>query len=102
MGLVAVSLSVENRRCLLVAPSLLPTKAGERVPTDRREAVQLARLLRSDALTPVSVPAVAEALQALRSVQYTVAVTTVAELRDLPRFDSPRQLMSYLGWTPEV
>jgi transposase len=30
-----------------------------------------------------------EALQALRGVQFTVAVTTVAELGDLTRFDNP-------------
>ena len=41
-----------------------------------------------------------EALQALRGVQCTVAVTTVAELGDLTRFDTPRQLMHYLGLTP--
>jgi transposase len=43
---------------------------------------------------------VVEALQALRGVQFTVAVTTVAELGDLTRFDNPRQLMDYLGLTP--
>jgi transposase len=43
---------------------------------------------------------VVEALQALRGVQFTVAVTIVAELGDLTRFDNPRQLMSYLGLTP--
>jgi len=43
---------------------------------------------------------VVEALQALRGVQFTVAVTTVAELGDLTRFENPRQLMSYLGLTP--
>ena len=43
---------------------------------------------------------VVEALQALRGVQCTVAVTTVAALGDLTRFDSPRQLMHYLGLTP--
>jgi transposase len=43
---------------------------------------------------------VVEALQALRGVQFTVAVTTVAELGDLTRFTNPKQLMSYLGLTP--
>ena len=43
---------------------------------------------------------VVEALQALRGVQFTVAVTTVAELGDLTRFTNPRQLMRYLGLTP--
>ena len=182
----------------VVAPSLIPKKAGDRVKTDRRDAVQLARLMRSGDLTPVYVPQVedeairdlsraredairdlkaakfrlkafllrhdirytgqatwgpahlrwlsevvcatpaqqivfqeyvravnehterlqrlahelreqvhtwrlqpvVEALQALRGVQFTVAVTIVAELGDLTRFDNPRQLMSYLGLTP--
>ena len=43
---------------------------------------------------------VVEAFQALRGVQFTVAVTTVAALGDLTRFDNPRQLMNYLGLTP--
>ena len=43
---------------------------------------------------------VVEALQALRGVQFTVAVTPVAELGDLTRFENPRQLMNYLGLTP--
>jgi transposase len=43
---------------------------------------------------------VVEAFQALRGVQFTVAVTTVAELGDLTRFDNPRRLMNYLGLTP--
>ena len=44
--------------CWVVAPSLMPKKAGERVKTDRRDAVQLARLARSGDLTPVDVPQV--------------------------------------------
>jgi transposase len=181
-----------------VAPSLVPKKAGDRVKTDRRDATQLARLMRSGELTPVYVPEVEDeairdlsraredairdlkaaksrlqafllrqdiryegrapwgpahlrwlaevvcptpaqqivfqeyvravseqqdrlqrleaelreqvqawrlypvvhALQALRGVQFTVAVILIAELGDLTRFDNPRQLMSYLGLTP--
>jgi transposase len=184
--------------CWVVAPSLIPQKAGARVKTDRRDAMQLARLMRSGDLTPVYVPAVAdeairdlsrarddtlrdlkaaklrlkaflrrhdirstvranwrpahlrwlsevvcptpaqpivfqeyvqtvteqterlgrlelerhaqvqtwrlspvvEALQALRGVPCTVAVTMVAALGDLTRFENPRQRMHYLGLTP--
>jgi transposase len=184
--------------CWVVAPSLIPKKAGDRVKTDRRDAVQLARLMRSGDLTPVYVPTVedeairdltraredtiadlkaakfrlkafllrhdirytgqatwnpahlrwlsevvcptpaqqmvfqeyvravnehterlqrldqelqeqvqswrlhpvVEALQALRGVQFTVAVTTVAELGDLTRFNNPRELMKFLGLIP--
>jgi transposase len=184
--------------CFIVAPSLIPRGPGDRVKTDKRDAITLARLLRAGDVTPVYVPATAdeairdlararedalsdlnaarfrlkalllrndiryagranwsaehvrflarlvlptpaqqvvfqeyvrtvnertdllrrlegellehaktwrlspvvEALQALRGVQFTVAITTVAELGDLTRFDTPRQLMSYLGLTP--
>jgi transposase len=44
--------------CWVVAPSLIPKKAGDRVKTDRRDAVQLARLARSGDLTLVYVPKV--------------------------------------------
>ena len=44
--------------CWVVAPSLIPQKAGHRVQTDRRDAVPWARLMRSGDLTPVSVPTV--------------------------------------------
>jgi transposase len=192
------SLMKQGYICWVVAPSLIPKKSGARVKTDRRDAMQLARLMRSGDLTPVYVPAVddeairdlsraraetlrdlkaaqlrrkafllrhdsrstgrahwspaplrwlsevvcptpaqhivlqeyvqtvteqtewlgrlelarheqgqtwrlapvVEALQALRGVPCTVAVTTVAELGDLPRFEHPRQLMNYLGLTP--
>jgi transposase len=49
-----------------VVPSQIPQKAGARVKTDRRAAVQLARRLRSGDLTPVSVPAVDD--EALREL----------------------------------
>lgn len=182
----------------MVAPSLISQKAGDRVKTDRRDAVQLARLMRAGALTTVSVPKeedeairdlprareealrdlkaakgrlkafllrqdicdtgqanggpahlqwraevvchtpaqpiifqeyrravheptarlqrlehalheqvkawrlypVIEALQALRGVQCTAAVTTVAALWALTRFDPPRQFMKFLGLIP--
>jgi transposase len=182
----------------VVAPSLIPKQPGDRVKTDRRDAVQLARLARSGDLTAVDVPKVedeairdltraredtirdlqsakfrlkafwlrhdirdtgratwgpahlrwlsdvvcptptqpivfqayvravneqterlqrleqelqdqvtswrlhpvVEALQALRGVQFTVAVTMVAEMGDLTRFDTPRELMKCLGLIP--
>jgi len=181
--------------CLVVAPSLIPKKAGDRVKTDRRDAVQLARLMRSGDLDSVYVPEVEDeairdlsraredvlrdlkaaklrlksfllrqgiyyigratwtpahlrwlaevvcptaaqqvvfqeyvrtvtermellrrletelhqqvgtwklqpVVQSLRGVQFTVAVTTIAEVGDLTRFDNPRQLTAYLGLAP--
>jgi len=43
---------------------------------------------------------VVEAIQALRGVQVTAAVTLIAELGDLTRFENPKQLLSYLGLIP--
>lgn len=40
----------------MVAPSLIPMKAGDRVKTDRRDAAMLAKLHRSGELTAVWVP----------------------------------------------
>jgi transposase len=186
--------------CWVVAPSLIPNKAGDRSKTDRRDAVQVARLMRSGDLTPVSVPEVedealrdlsraredaigdlkaakfrrkafwlrheirstgqatwgpaplrwlsevvcptpaqhlvfqayvravnehterlqrlaherhdqvksrrlnpgVDALQALRGVPFLVAVTSVAELGDLTRFEKPRQVMNSLGLIPSA
>jgi transposase len=42
--------------CEVIAPSLVPTKAGDRVKTDRRDAEKLARCYRAGELTPVWVP----------------------------------------------
>lgn len=42
--------------CMVVAPSLVPVRTGDRVKTDRRDAVKLARFLRSGDLTGVHVP----------------------------------------------
>jgi transposase len=184
--------------CTVVAPSLIPKKAGDRVKTNRRDAVVLARLLRAGELTAVWAPdtgheamrdlvrareaavedlrrkrqsisalmlrqgrifsgktrwgarharwlqeqrfdhpahqivlqemvlgvrhakerlerieaAIAEftaswslapivtALQALRGVNLISAVTFIAEIGDLGRFQNPRQLMGYLGLVP--
>ena len=41
-----------------------------------------------------------EAVQALRGLDRTGAVTFMAEVGDVRRFDTPRKLMSYLGLTP--
>src|SRR5216117_1789634 len=44
--------------CHVVAPSLIPRKPGDRVKTDRRDAITLARLMRSGDLTSIYVPQV--------------------------------------------
>ncbi len=52
--------------CEVVAPTLVPVKPGDRVKTDRRDAVKLARSYRAGDLTPVWVPDGAQ--EALRDV----------------------------------
>lgn len=42
--------------CDVVAPSLIPMKAGDRVKTDRRDAEKLARCFKNGDLTPIWVP----------------------------------------------
>lgn len=56
--------------CVVVAPSMIPKKPGDRVKTDRRDATNLARLLRSNDLTPVWVPD--EEHEALRDLSRAV------------------------------
>jgi transposase len=46
-------LTKKGHVCWVVAPSLIPKKASDRVNTNRRDAIQLARLMRSGDLTPV-------------------------------------------------
>ncbi len=45
-----------GHECIVVAPSLIPRKPGDRVKTNRRDALALARLLRAGELTAVWVP----------------------------------------------
>jgi transposase len=52
--------------CEVIAPSLVPVKAGDRVKTDRRDALKLARSYRAGDLTPVWVPDAAH--EALRDL----------------------------------
>lgn len=187
-----------GHECIVVAPSLIPSKPGDRVKTNRRDAESLAKLLRAGELTAVWVPderheamrdlvrareaaaqdqtrkrqqvtsfllrygrsyprkktwgptharwlteqtfehveqriafeelvmaarqaaerverleaaivefvpqwsmaPLVEALQALRGIDIVAASILLAELGDLTRFDSPRQLMAFLGLVP--
>lgn len=43
-------------RCEVIAPSLIPTKSGDRIKTDKRDAMKLAKNLRSNDLVPVNIP----------------------------------------------
>lgn len=96
------TLTAKGVPCQVVAPSLIPKKPGDRVKTDRRDAVQLARLLRAGELTPVYVPSVEdEAVRDLaRARAATIRVQKAAKLR-LKSF-LLRQGLHYTGratWT---
>jgi transposase len=56
---------------------------------------QLAAIVPNWSMAPV-----VAAYQAMRGVSFLVAVTFVAEIGDVRRFDNPRQLMSFLGLVP--
>src|SRR5712691_3892709 len=60
------SLTQKGHVCWGVAPSLRPKKPGDRVKTNRRDAIELARRMPSGDLTPVYIPTVdAEAMRDL-------------------------------------
>jgi len=67
--------------CVLVAPSLIPVKTGDRVKTDRRDGIMLAKLHRAGELTAVWVPDAAhEAMRDLVRARAT-AVRVVGKAR---------------------
>ena len=71
----------------------------EQVKTARRRVADLEKQMH-EALQAWSLRPVAEGLMALRGVSLITAMTTLAELGDITRFDSPRELMAYLGLVP--
>lgn len=60
------SLTDKGIDCVVIAPSLIPKKSGDRIKTDRRDAQTLARLHRAGELTAVYVPAIED--EALRDL----------------------------------
>src|SRR6202051_9196 len=70
-------------RCEVVAPTLVPVKVGDRVKTDRRDALKLARNYRAGELTAVWVPDAAH--EALRDLVRAREAAKKDELRDRHR-----------------
>ena len=52
--------------CHVIAPSLIPKRAGDRIKTDRRDAIRLAQLFRAGELTSIHIPS--EEDEALRDL----------------------------------
>lgn len=49
-------LKAQGLRCMVVSPSMTPRNAADRIKTDRRDAMKLARLARAGELEPIYVP----------------------------------------------
>jgi transposase len=71
-----------------------------RAVSEQQERVQRVEQELHEAVTGWRLYPVVEAIQALRGVELTGAIILMTELGDITRFDTPRQLMSYLGLTP--
>ena len=76
-------------------PESWPDSSGIRIERVQRLTRQIQELVQHWQLAPL-----VKALQALRGVSLIVAATTAAEIGDLTRFDSAKQLMAYLGLVP--
>jgi transposase len=76
--------------CVVVAPSLIPTKAGDRVKTDRRDARMLAKLHRAGELTPIWVPDAAH--EAMRDL---VRARGHGQLRRVPKYPTHNPLHAF-------
>ena len=73
--------------CVVVAPSLIPRKPGDRIKTNRRDAVSLARLLRAGELTPVWIPdPTHEAIRGLVRARAAAAKEVGAKKRQVGAF----------------
>lgn len=85
--------------CIIVSPSKVPRKPGERVKTDRRDADQLARLFRAGELTGIYVPEPAdEAVRDLIRARYQVCRHRHRARQQLKMF-LLRQNIRYAGTT---
>ena len=98
-----------------IAPSLIPTRAGDKVKTDRRDALRLAQLHRADELTAIErlgkameklgeeseFSSFIHALTSLRGIKMVTATIIAAELGDVTRFKSPKSLGAFVGVVPK-
>lgn len=73
--------------CVVVAPSLIPQRAGERIKTDRRDAVKLAHFLRSGDLVEIHIPeAQNEAMRDLERARGDAKKAELAARHQLDKF----------------
>lgn len=100
-GLYRQLAAVREVSCVVAAPSLIPRRPGERVKTDRRDALKLATLLRAGEIAPVWVPDAAH--EAMRDLVRARAAAVADLMRCRQRITSflLRQGIAYVGkpWT---
>lgn len=88
--------------CDVIAPGLIPVRAGDRVKTDRRDATKLARLFRAGELTTITVPtADQEAVRDLVRLRDNIRKDLTAARSRLQHFllRHGRPFHSGRGWT---
>src|SRR6266478_757937 len=99
-------------KCAVIAPTLVPVKAGDRVKTDRRDAEKLARCYRAGDLTPVWVPDAAhEALRDLVRARLAAKRDQLRARNRLGKFllrhgrrapaGTPAWTLKYLAWVKQ-
>jgi transposase len=94
------TLTKMNEDCIVVAPSMIPRKSGERQKTDKRDASSLAVLHRGGLLTPVWVPDAAhEAMRDLIRARLAAVRAVRAARQQLSAF-LLRHERTYLGKKP--
>ena len=90
--------------CYVVAPSLIPKKPGERIKTDKRDAIKLARLMRANELSPIYVPEAGdEAVRDLSRLRETACHDRKRAKHQIKSF-LLRNFISYQGsanWGPK-
>lgn len=88
--------------CDVIAPGLIPVRAGDRVKTDRRDATKLARLFRAGELTSITVPSAdQEAVRDLVRLKDNIRKDLTAARSRLQHFllRHGRSYHSGKGWT---
>ena len=80
-----------GHECVVVAPSLVPKRAGDRVKTNRRDAVSLARLHRAGELISVWVPD--EGHEAIRiEITHALGATVTTDTKELQATNTAWQI----------
>src|SRR4051812_3022744 len=83
-----------------IQPSILVLREYRQAIDDAETRLERLTQHVAEVVSSWSMALVVEAYQALRGVAFLTAVTFVAEIGDVRRFETPRQLMAYLGLVP--